>query len=48
MPAARKGDFTVHGGKIVIGCETVLIGQAAGSVPPCLGDAKDSGSAGVK
>src|ERR1700722_4031023 len=25
-PAARMGDTTVHGGKIVIGCATVLIG----------------------
>jgi len=26
MPAARMGDSTAHGGKIVIGCPTVLIG----------------------
>jgi uncharacterized Zn-binding protein involved in type VI secretion len=26
MPAARMGDMTVHGGTIVIGCPTVLIG----------------------
>lgn len=26
MPAARLGDTTVHGGKIVMGCPTVLIG----------------------
>ena len=26
MPAARLGDSTVHGGKIVVGCPTVLIG----------------------
>ena len=25
-PAARLGDTTVHGGKIVMGCPTVLIG----------------------
>ncbi len=25
-PAARMGDSTVHGGKIVVGCPTVLIG----------------------
>ena len=25
-PAARMGDSTVHGGKIIIGCPTVLIG----------------------
>lgn len=27
MPAARMGDMTVHGGSIVIGCPTVLIGE---------------------
>lgn len=27
MPAARMGDLTVHGGTIVIGCPTVLIGD---------------------
>jgi len=26
MPAARMGDTTVHGGTIVIGCPTVIIG----------------------
>ena len=26
MPAARLGDLTVHGGTIVVGCPTVLIG----------------------
>jgi uncharacterized Zn-binding protein involved in type VI secretion len=26
MPAARQGDGTAHGGSIVIGCTTVLIG----------------------
>lgn len=26
MPAARMGDTTTHGGMIVIGCPTVLIG----------------------
>jgi uncharacterized Zn-binding protein involved in type VI secretion len=26
MPAARLGDMTVHGGSIVVGCPTVLIG----------------------
>ncbi|MCA9192381.1 MAG: PAAR domain-containing protein [Planctomycetales bacterium] len=26
MPAARMGDLTVHGGSIVVGCPTVLIG----------------------
>jgi uncharacterized Zn-binding protein involved in type VI secretion len=26
MPAARLGDLTAHGGSIVVGCPTVLIG----------------------
>jgi len=26
MPAARLGDMTAHGGSIVVGCPTVLIG----------------------
>lgn len=26
MPAARMGDMTVHGGRIVIGCPTVIVG----------------------
>ncbi len=26
MPAARQGDTTAHGGSIVIGCPTVMIG----------------------
>ena len=26
MPAARMGDMTAHGGSIIIGCPTVLIG----------------------
>lgn len=26
QPAARMGDLTVHGGTIVIGCPTVLVG----------------------
>ena len=30
-PAARMGDSTVHGGKIVVGMPTVLIGESAGS-----------------
>ena len=31
MPAARMGDMTVHGGVIVSGCPTVLIGDQPGS-----------------
>jgi hypothetical protein len=30
MPAARMGDMTAHGGAIVKGEPTVLIGEAAG------------------
>lgn len=30
LPAARMGDMTVHGGVIVMGCFTVLIGDAGG------------------
>src|SRR5450432_1188015 len=26
MPAARMGDMTAHGGSIVIGCPTVIVG----------------------
>jgi len=29
-PAARMGDMTSHGGAIVLGCPTVLIGEAGG------------------
>lgn len=29
-PAARMGDMTAHGGSIVIGCPTVLIGETGG------------------
>jgi uncharacterized Zn-binding protein involved in type VI secretion len=29
-PAARMGDMTAHGGNIVLGCFTVLIGEAGG------------------
>ncbi len=31
LPAARMGDITAHGGTVVLGCFTVLIGTAAGS-----------------
>lgn len=30
-PAARMGDMTAHGGSIVVGCFTVLIGTAGAS-----------------
>ena len=26
MPAARQGDMTAHGGTIILGCPTVIIG----------------------
>lgn len=29
-PAARMGDSTSHGGQIVMGCPTVIIGDASG------------------
>lgn len=28
LPAARMGDMTVHGGRVIVGCLTVLIGTA--------------------
>lgn len=34
MPAARMGDNTAHGGVIVIGCPTVIIGDAGGGGAP--------------
>lgn len=34
LPAARMGDQTAHGGVIVGGLGTVLIGTAAGPAPP--------------
>ncbi|WP_245942232.1 M91 family zinc metallopeptidase [Sphingomonas gilva] len=33
LPAARMGDMTAHGGVIVLGCFTVLIGNAGGGAP---------------
>jgi uncharacterized Zn-binding protein involved in type VI secretion len=33
-PAARMGDLTIHGGTIVAGCPTVLIGDVAAGSPP--------------
>jgi uncharacterized Zn-binding protein involved in type VI secretion len=32
-PAARMGDLTAHGGNIVLGCFTVLIGEVGGAAP---------------
>jgi len=37
MPAARLGDPTAHGGTIVIGCPTVLIGSSAGGASASAG-----------
>ena len=34
LPAARLTDLTAHGGVIVVGCPTVLIGGAAAPAPP--------------
>ncbi|WP_116085543.1 PAAR domain-containing protein [Tropicimonas sp. IMCC34011] len=54
-PAARLGDNTVHGGAIVTGAPTVIIGDAAavaavqlGAAQPCLAKAAKSGAAFVK
>ena len=46
MMAARIGDLTVHGGVIVLGCPTVIIGEVgAGSpVPPDSGMGRVSAS----
>jgi len=33
-PAARMGDMCVHGGAIVVGCPTVLIGEMSPGSPP--------------
>jgi uncharacterized Zn-binding protein involved in type VI secretion len=33
-PAARMGDPTAHGGMIVVGCPTVLIGEVMPGSPP--------------
>jgi hypothetical protein len=34
MPAARMGDLTTHGGSIVVGFPTVLIGEVMPGSPP--------------
>ena len=47
-PAARQFDMTSHGGVVSLGCFTVYIGSSGGGPPPCMGDAKAAGSAGVK
>jgi uncharacterized Zn-binding protein involved in type VI secretion len=37
LPAARMGDTTVHGGSIVLGWPTVMIGDAPGAAGPTFG-----------
>jgi uncharacterized Zn-binding protein involved in type VI secretion len=45
LPAARMGDQTAHGGVIVMGCPTVIIGDAgSGSQSNAMSDAKKTGS----
>ena len=57
MPAARLGDNCAHGGVIVAGCPTVLIGETmagGGGAPvqamskPCLRQAAQDGAAFVR
>lgn len=47
LMAARMTDGTAHGGKIVLGCMTVLIGEKSGR-KTCLRQAAKSGTAFVK
>lgn len=35
-PAARMGDMCAHGGSIVVGCPTVLIGEVSPGGPPAV------------
>jgi hypothetical protein len=45
LMAARLGDPTVHGGVIVVGCPTVIIGDSgSGSQSNAMSDAKNSGA----
>ena len=49
MMAARMGDLTAHGGSIVIGCPTVMIGEAgAGAGGGAQGAALAAAAAGGK
>lgn len=49
LPAARIGDMTAHGGVIVMGFPTVIIGDAgSGSQSNAMSDAKKNGSALVQ
>jgi uncharacterized Zn-binding protein involved in type VI secretion len=45
MPAARMGDMTVHGGTIVLGCFTVLIGTDGAEGQAMSADSATAGSA---
>ena len=45
QPAARQGDSTVHGGIIVTGCPTVLIGVNTPLGGSCLSQASQNGTA---
>ena len=47
MPAARMGDMTVHGGNIVVGFPTVMIGDSGSGGAGAGGGAPASGSAGA-
>ncbi len=47
-PAARQFDMTSHGGAVMMGCLTVLIGSGSGGPPPCVGGAKAGGAGGAK
>lgn len=44
MPAARMGDTTLHGGRVILGCLTVLIGTDAGGSGMGAGPAPLSGA----
>jgi uncharacterized Zn-binding protein involved in type VI secretion len=51
--AARMTDSTVHGGLIMVGCPTVLIGEAGSGGnampdPPCLAGAASQGAPFVR
>ena len=46
MMAARMGDLTTHGGSIVVGCPTVMIGEVGmGSVVTVVGSFKAAAAA---
>ena len=47
-PAARIFDGTAHGGRIVMGAPTVLIGNRGGAAPPCLPSAQGAAAPGVR